>query len=905
MKKITAAFYFAAVKNGRCNFTLKNIITERKIKMCFKNSKNLLSMLVLICMLIGLVPVISFANSAINVNVSIVSGGSFVSSDGDMLAYLPISVTDLNENEVFDIDDVLSAAHNRYCKGGYGINSDGWITKFWGIDGAFVSYYHNNQSAYSITTPVEDGDSIYAFIYRDAYWGDEYTYFENNTETVGIGQSLSLSLTKDYFGSTSPLDNAVITVNGEASDAVTNSDGEADISFNSAGVYMLSAISEGYIICPPVCYVTVTEGSTPSIPDDTETDNDAEISSDGEISSDTYKSIIGEALEKIAESYRENTAEWNVMDMAAYEDYAPETANKLSENAVQSYINYAINTVSQSATDSEIAKAIIILTAIEKNPELLYTVNSNTAISAVEKLNSVTHDLSLWRLPYVLMAYNQGDYGTEAYEETLIESLLDRQKSDGSWDEYGTLDTTGNVLAALAFYKDRQEVASAMERAVYYLSTKQLENGSYSNNSNTTAVVVIGLCAAGIDLREDPRFITDSGKTLIDGLLSFMLADKSGFGLSNNTTLNAMSTEQCFRALIALMQTIKTGEGFNIYDYKGNTLTHARATGNGIASAPPQTSGENITVTLTIKSDTGYWLNGYKVTLAGDNAKVYHALVKGCDENGISYTGAQGGYVSSITKDGVTLEEKSTGPNSGWLYKVNGVLPDVALTDCGISNGDKIVWFYTNDWTTVPGAIHYGSSSKPLKDDSKTDTTEVSTNKYTDVSTTEWYYNDVKKASEMGLLNGIAEGVFAPYDNITRAMFVTVIYRYDGEKGHEGKASFKDLDDGKWYSDAVVWAAEKKVASGYDNGNFGINDNITRAELITMLYRYSGEKSVADLSEFSDCESVADWARNAMMWATKNGIIIGDENKSLNPNSFVTRAEAAAMIMRYIEKDKK
>ena len=477
-----------------------------------------------------------------------------------------------------------------------------------------------------------------------------------------------------------------------------------------------------------------------------------------------YLGKVNDVLEKISATYKNNTDEWTVMDMGAYENYAPQTENKLTYEARQKYINNAIATIKNSTSDTDIDKAVLGLFAIGKNPELLYSVNNNTAFSAIEKLNGVTQSTSAWSAPYTLAAYNQADYDTDFYETKLVNALLAAQKEDGSWDEWGTIDTTANVIAGLSFYKENQEVKTAIANAVSYLSTQQNADGTYSDyyngeNSNSTAMVVIGLAATGVDLVKDTRFIKNE-KTIIDGLLSFLVEDGDGFGYTDNSSINSYSTEQAFRALIAFAQTMKMGDAYNVYDFSENELTPARATSNNSSSsAPSDPSGDNITVTMTIKADTGYWLKNYRVSLPGEDAKVYHAFVKACSENSITYKGADNGYVSSITKGNITLAEFGKGENSGWLYKVNGELPTVGLTDFSISDGDDIVWYYTEDWTKDPSAGHYIRPANKDEDKNTENEDEDKTETKIEIKTETAISGDTANVttSEKNIINAITE----------------------------------------------------------------------------------------------------------------------------------------------------
>ena len=435
-------------------------------------------------------------------------------------------------------------------------------------------------------------------------------------------------------------------------------------------------------------------------------------------------------LENIAKSYQENTGEWYVMDMGAYAALCP-TGAKLTESAKQSYINKTIQALcAERVTDTTYAKSILALTAIGADVQQLYPVNSNTPINAIAALNGVTQSTSAWSAPYTLAAYNQRSYtGTESYERALINALLENQGEDGSWDEWGTIDTTANVIAGLSFYADETAVKTAIDKGVAYLAAQMQDSGAYDGgygaNANSTAMVIIGLAAAGVNPDTDSRFIKN-GVSVLDGLLSFALTDNSGFGYQDNTTYNTGATEQAFRALIAAKQVMTTGKAYNIYDFSANSVSPARATSSGAASTLSVPTGNNITVRVTIKADTGYWLNSKSVTIAGEGATVYHAFTAALEGTGITQVGAANGYVSSMTKDGRELAEFTNGENSGWLYKVNGTLPTVGLTSQAVSSGDSIVFYYTNDWTLDPSAGSMGGTKQPEASSSLTPSVTVS-----------------------------------------------------------------------------------------------------------------------------------------------------------------------------------
>ena len=177
---------------------------------------------------------------------------------------------------------------------------------------------------------------------------------------------------------------------------------------------------------------------------------------------------------------------------------------------------------------------------------------------------------------------------------------------------------------------------------------------------------------------------------------------------------------------------------------------------------------------------------------------------------------------------------------------------------------------------------------------------------FTDVRSSDWFYEDVEYVYNEGLMNGTGKTKFSPNADLTRAMVVTILYRIENEPV-AGKADmFGDVSSGQWFTKAVAWAAENGIVNGYSNGNFGPNDPITREQLATILYRYtkfksgSVEASRNYLNRFSDAGQVSAYAVEAMNWAVAGGLINGSGDK-LMPTARASRAQVAAIIHRYLE----
>ena len=179
---------------------------------------------------------------------------------------------------------------------------------------------------------------------------------------------------------------------------------------------------------------------------------------------------------------------------------------------------------------------------------------------------------------------------------------------------------------------------------------------------------------------------------------------------------------------------------------------------------------------------------------------------------------------------------------------------------------------------------------------------------FTDVSETAWYKNSVDYAVEHGLMNGTGTNTFEPESTMTRAMLVTVLWRY-ANAPKPGANPFTDVPNGKWYTDAVAWAAENGVVNGVGDGKFEPDGSVTREQMATILYRYAQKVGIdtskhTELSAFPDANRVSAYARAPMQWIVAEGVIGGSRENGqdwLNPQGNATRAEVATILMRFIE----
>lgn len=174
---------------------------------------------------------------------------------------------------------------------------------------------------------------------------------------------------------------------------------------------------------------------------------------------------------------------------------------------------------------------------------------------------------------------------------------------------------------------------------------------------------------------------------------------------------------------------------------------------------------------------------------------------------------------------------------------------------------------------------------------------------FRDLDRTQWYHSGVDYCVEHGLMNGIAPDRFDPEGSVTRAMLVTILYRTEGQPDVSGKTNpFRDVANGQWYTDAVIWAAAQGIVNGVSETSFAPDDSITREQIATILFRYAkGEPPKMNvLATFADVGDISGYAREAVNWAVDCGIINGMDGR-LAPTEGATRAQIATILSRFLD----
>ena len=549
-------------------------------------------------------------------------------------------------------------------------------------------------------------------------------------------------------------------------------------------------------------------------------------------------------LENLARHYSNQNRAWELLDpwimvdMSVWQRTHPDGV-KLSSWARQSFINEALVHLDGTPDEHTLAVFILGLTALGVDPREVYTLAEGERLDAIDFFGGLAKSEDAWSASFTLMVYKLADYYRQDEVDDLLNALLDHQRKDGSWEEYGeTIQVTANVLAALTLYAGESErAAKAVEDGIAYLSSQQWDNGAFGyekgstvekTNCTATAMAVIALCSAGVAPHTDPRFIKN-GNSLLDGLLSFALDDNSGFGYEENENFYEVSSEQGFCALLAYEQLVRTGKAFNVYDIGGQELAPARgAVIDNLDGSVTLSVPENTLVELPI-GIPGHVL---ATTYDGPEGAYDVYIKKSYSGNGTTKAILSGGSTLFMTNQEIKFLDVKPGD---WFAKAVDFNADRGVF-AGVDSPEGK--------TFLPDlAMDRAMAVTVLR--SLEDGWFFGEPEFEDVKEDDWFAESVGWAKDFGITSGVDATHFAPTAKLTRQELAMMLFRY----------------------------AE----------NLGMD--------------VSGR---ADLSGYADDHQVADWSAQAMAWAVDSGIISGVDGNRLAPTIIVTRCQAAQMMMKLV-----
>lgn len=350
------------------------------------------------------------------------------------------------------------------------------------------------------------------------------------------------------------------------------------------------------------------------------------------------------------------------------------------------------------------------------------------------------------------------------------------------------------------------------------------------------------------------------------------------------------------------------------------------------ASSGGSTADDTITVYFTLLGDSKHgtpsgssdthtlvggnlttWISRTKLTLSKDSY-VIDAVRKALSLNGIPFT-IRSNYISEIRG----LAEFSNGKLSGWMYTLNNKYPNLGVEEQKLSNNNEIVFHYTDDYTVEKtnfkpsggGSSSGGSAGSNSSNGSSTIVTPPSNNntsttvKFSDING-HWAEEYIKQAASDGIMNGTSANTFSPEEVLSRAMLVTVLWRMENKPQVNYAMSFEDVPNEEWYTEAVRWAASEKIVNGFSDSEFGSDTPVSREQTAAILYRYAQYKDIdtsvgenTNILSYSDASEISEYAIPALCWTVGAKILSGKTSSELCPTDTSTRAEIAAIIVRF------
>lgn len=317
----------------------------------------------------------------------------------------------------------------------------------------------------------------------------------------------------------------------------------------------------------------------------------------------------------------------------------------------------------------------------------------------------------------------------------------------------------------------------------------------------------------------------------------------------------------------------------------------------------------NTTKSVKVKNDTGVAItvkfNGTDKKIDKDHTETFSYTKPSSSGGSSSGKTTYKVTTSAVNNGGVNVSPSNAekgatititlSPDKGYKLDKLTVIDGSGKTVSTVKKSDTVYTF-----TMPASAVKVGVSYvKATETPSKT--------KFNDVSANDWFASAVDYVTGKGMMNGTAANTFSPKANTTRGMVVTVLYRLENQPSTSA-ASFTDVASGAYYANAVAWANANGIVSGYGSGKFGPNDKVTREQLAAILYRYAQYKKYdvsvgedTNILSYNDAQSISSYAIPAIQWACGAGVVTGKSGSKLDPKGYATRAEVAAMLMRFCE----
>ena len=540
----------------------------------------------------------------------------------------------------------------------------------------------------------------------------------------------------------------------------------------------------------------------------------------------------------------------------------------------------------------------------------------------------------------VVLIANTNENVTIAADKNIVLDLNGFTLNGGTTQSQAALTNNGIVVikdssAAGTGTIKREDDGTPSYYTVYNLGTMTFNGGNVYNNSGDGENGSSLVCNVGTSESNTATLIINDGYFKQQKFIAVKNDDFGVLEINGGTivtqgtvgTLTSSSVQNWHKATInggTIIGAIWTSVWNNNYPNATTTINDVDFTGtiivgpyNGTITTTPALNidGGNFTITatgITGTADVTVTDGTFNISVSEYAADTLKYEVKNADGTFTYYekfddalkAAGNGAVITGINEAAAETNYTLTidPANGGEVKSVNApsgstfTLPTVSKSGCaflGWSDGTStypagtVITLtsnvtYTAIWVRHPDTPYVPEPEEPEEP-------EVPAFPFYDVPTSAWYYTAVKYVYDNKLMDGVDTYVFAPNDTLTRAMVWTIIARMSGVDTTGGNT---------WYAKAQEWVITNGISDG-ENPTAAI----TREEFVTMLWRLAGEPIyTGDLSRVPDAGSISTWAQNAMLWSYATGLTEGDENGALTPLATATRAQAAAMIMRFLSK---
>lgn len=491
----------------------------------------------------------------------------------------------------------------------------------------------------------------------------------------------------------------------------------------------------------------------------------------------------------------------------------------------------------------------------------------------------------------------------EGFEAKVDETILLADFIVNGYDQYGNSFDPGNVV-----WQSDSPVIEIKNNAVLILKAEDTPANITATvqdvTSNTLEITAAGtprlstITLSGVPQKCDYNSTIDLttltaqqkdqyGNTVeIPSAVVWAIANNASSAVITGNVLNTGNTRGTVTLTASVGPAIKSSStifvGTNVTEVSVSAATMSSSAGNDTISLSGDFLGHDVTVGL-FKSDNN---TPILTVVAQDGSAIIPVPTNQTSsaieyEVKISYDGTA--YESAPTA-AITVNKKSSSGGGG-----------------GGGSSSPIVTAKPEPTTQPEPTVKPEPTTQP---EAPAESTKPSIDSFSDVSPDDWFYDAGTFVIEQGLFSGISETEFAPNDNMSRAMLVTVLFRM-ADQPQSGEPGFADVSKDEWYAGAVSWASENGIVSGSGNNEFAPNREITREETAVILYKFAKSQGIdvsasSDLSTFADDNEISDWAGEAMHWAISTGLISGKGNGIIDPKGKATRAENAVILQRFI-----